>query len=114
MNSKILLLFISFLYVLAPMPVHAIASKRRQQLPEVSVRWSNDATEEYFASAQYFKPYIFSMFAPEFKDHLLPSGDIITRDGRSAVQGNQLGNEIEHTIQELRTGNKALTYFTIL
>ncbi len=114
MKFKIHTIFISFLYVLAPTFAEARTTRKRQGMPEIAVRWTNNATEEYVSKARYFKPYIFSMFAPDFKDHMLPTDTIVSRDGKSSVQGDQLGKEIEQTIAELRSGNKKLTHFTIL
>lgn len=116
MSSKNSILYISFLYVLVPSTASARtrAAIRKQGMPQISVRWTNDAAEEYIAQARYFKPYIFSMFAPDFQDHLLPSNTIVSRDGKSEVQGSQLSLEIEQTIGELRKGERKLTHFTIL
>lgn len=114
MNSKFSLLSFSFLYALSPATLQAYSVKRRQNMPELSIRWSDNPTEEYFAKAQYFKPYIFSMFAPDFKDHLLPANDITSRDGSMVVQGNDIGTEIDATLKELRSGKRNLTYFKIL
>lgn len=115
MNSDNFSLSILFLCVLTPTVVDAHSPNCKHKLPEIAVQWTDNAAEQYAAKAEYFRPEVFSMFDPAFvQEHLLPMGEITSRNGRSTMQGSQLSDEIEQTITELRSGKRNLTYFTLI
>lgn len=96
-------------------PSEAIKDKL-VQTPEISTYWVG-AQEIYSLKAAYLKEApIFHSFDKEYFDrHLLPSEPIAYRnDQTKMLNTQQLSEEIDGVIQELKDGKKEFTNFTVL
>lgn len=87
----------------------------RPQHPEIITRRIGEK-KRYQLKAWYITENLFQIFDKEhFQKNLLPEGDVLYRNNpQQSVASHVLNQEIEQAVEELRSGQKKPTNFTVL
>lgn len=102
-----------------PLNGRSIHRTARQQLPEISTRWENDAKEYCLKHIQLEESALFHQFNEAyFDENIFPDGPVTCHNHpEKKVKGSVLKKYIEEFVQELQSINykkKDYTHFTVL